>query len=542
MPSVLSNIKLLYQVYCPQLNVFWSDVVSRDRDDSGHIRMTCVGDEISLNNIQLLHSLDNKLNELTFLCTIDLVQVKLSGRNHGGWTSSTGYRLNPAYLFDVHKYIDRPVNQPINSMNAANDSKPSNAKQSFRIKWQINEGILKELKQATLYKNNSIISDIYYNMWSLKLNHRNSTPNPFALGKEAGSGDKSAWNFGGTRPTSLRSSSPKRGRGRSHRKKRSISPPRGAFRDNMTDTAGGLSFDASDNDNSGWGWGRAPPREPKKDELKQADAWPSDMFIKEQDSIVTISLKLNVMPPNISAVVAFIKLSCLQSQSEWITVQRFRRSGDEENFKGQDTDIIIKNKYIDIKNLAIIANITVIEAYDQDGNELSLKLQKPKQELSNNASKTRDTTINYSFEPSITGDLNLRLHHQHILMSKDAGIYFPELSQAELRDKDYEKQMKQQQQQSLQARITKIKERNQNKFSRFSASQSQQIASPSFTTDINAEIQVSDGPWTNSGHIQQQRANILHGDRVLIKDVNDVIGFDQWVQSNILDQYLARMK
>ena len=90
-----------------------------------------------------------------------------------------------------------------------------------------------------------------------------------------------------------------------------------------------------------------------------------------------------------------------------------------------------------------MVDITVIEAYDIDARELSLKLQKEEEDrLTNNTLNWRNNTIGYYFEPLVVYNSNLKLHHQHILMTKDDGITFNEpppwyeASQEELRMRD----------------------------------------------------------------------------------------------------------
>ena len=171
MPSILDNIQLLYQIYCPQLAVYWTSVAHHDHGDTEYIHLQSMSNNISLNDVQLLHGLDKKLDELIFMCTIDLVQVQVSGRNIGsGFGSnrhSRGGRYNPTYYFNAKQYIDNQLN--VSPSPVINNGK---TKESFRIKWNVDKGIINHLKQTKPDSNNTIISDIYYNMWSLKLDHR----------------------------------------------------------------------------------------------------------------------------------------------------------------------------------------------------------------------------------------------------------------------------------------------------------------------------------------------------------------------------------
>ena len=143
-------------------------------------------------------------------------------------------------------------------------------------------------------------------------------------------------------------------------------------------------------------------------------------------------------------------------------------------------------------------------------------------------------------------------------MCKDADIHFPEMSQEELHDGDQRSWFP-----NVSIPINTNFQSLSGKKRTFAQSQSlptqiplphmtKQQSLPSFTIDNNhnpiiqpptslppppllspqlgpAQLEISNAPWTMNGpSIEQKRANIMHGDRVLIKDVNGGMGNNKW--------------
>eukprot|EP01084_Bolivina_argentea_P026116 48508_1 len=139
LPSIIRSLSLFYHIYCPELKLYWTRQVMNMRNKLTIVCKNHWQSSVSIDDAFAMRS----INSLTFLCNFDIISVTLSNK--------TSVKYNPTYYFDANKYLS------------------SDVKNYFNIKWFVNINIINRLQQSRL-DNKCMISDIYYNMWSLSIN------------------------------------------------------------------------------------------------------------------------------------------------------------------------------------------------------------------------------------------------------------------------------------------------------------------------------------------------------------------------------------
>lgn len=171
--------------------------------------------------------------------------------------------------------------------------------------------------------------------------------------------------------------------------------------------------------------------------------WCLSIKYQNDTDTIAIGMALCSLPSNISSIVVQIKLECLQLSLSWSVVRKFDY---EQRYRCvNDTDVSINDlEKVAANNnkLSILAHIVVIEAFDQNKEEMSL-IQKQQQQqnmlypnLSSKSKFPTQNTRNYNFEPmtDVGHNKNVTRYYQHICISHDA--QFEEVSQEELRIQD----------------------------------------------------------------------------------------------------------
>eukprot|EP01084_Bolivina_argentea_P011434 21369_1 len=86
MPSLMDEIHFLYQLFCPELNIYWYSSKHKYRNDTILSLTNDTNSSISLTLLQSLH-----LKSLTFYCSFDITKIYINSE----------YKYNLPYYYDL---------------------------------------------------------------------------------------------------------------------------------------------------------------------------------------------------------------------------------------------------------------------------------------------------------------------------------------------------------------------------------------------------------------------------------------------------------